>query len=323
MKFNIFYLLLSASLGFSACGGNYSNEDLDFQNALPTREDLAPQISAFTSLDTAEYYRVTRDGVRGFTSVLDSILGTIDEVRRQPATKRDTDVRQWGPWKGDDDPGLQFRVTIRKSLTAVTTENPFGFVFSYAVDVARIKTDVWVNFVSGNFNPAGGVRKGRGQVLLSTLGLRLLGLPLDKNPNDEDDELAWLDTLKIDYATLDDVSWDALAMLHIDPAAAMPPEATQAQWHYKENYATNQANYRFGWEGGSNIYAQAMQVASTWRLSDSAGRADVTVTAGLATGKGATECWGPDARATYINRAFEPEMNTGVESDCVFPAASK
>jgi hypothetical protein len=66
---------------------------------------------------------------------------------------------------------------------------------------------------------------------------------------------------------------------------------------------------------------QAMQVASTWRLSDSAGRADVTVTAGLATGKGATECWGPDARATYINNAFEPEKNFNMESNCVFPAA--
>jgi len=322
MKLNILSLLLSVTLLAEACGGNYSNEDLDFQNALPAREDLAPHISAFTSLDTAEYYRVTRDGVRGFTSVLDSILGAIDEVRREPATKRDKDVRQWGPWNGDDNPGLQFRVTIRKSLTPVTAENRFGFVFSYAVDVARIQTDVWVNFVRGSFNPAGGVRKGRGQVVLSTLGLRFLGLPLDKDPTDAEDELSWLDTLTIDYATLNDVSWDAVAVLHVDPAAAMPPEATQAQWHYQENVAGNQATYRFAWEGGTDLYVQAAQVASTWRLSDSAGRADVTVTAGLATGKRATECWGPDARGTYINRPFEPDMNRGVESDCVFPAAN-
>lgn len=321
MKLHIFSLLFSVSLGISACGGNYSNEDLDFQNALPAREDLTPQISALTSLDTAEYYRITRDGVRGFSSILDSILGTIDEVRRQPATKRDREIRQWGPWKSDDDSSLQLRVTIRKSVTPVTAENPFGFVFSYAVDVARVKTDVWVNFVSGSFNPAGGVRKGRGQVVLSTLGLRFLGVPLDKNPTDDDQELAWLDTLKIDYATLSDVSWDAEAKLHVDPAAAMPPEATQAQWQYREDFGKDQATYRFGWEGGSNLYAQAMQVKSTWRLSDSAGRADAIVTAGLATGMGATECWGPDARATYINRAFEPEKNTGMESDCVFPAA--
>jgi len=304
-----------------ACGGNYSNEDLDFQNALPAREDLTPQISALTNLDTAEFYRTTRDSVRGFSTLLDNILGAIDEVRRIPATRRDKDIRQWGPWQSKDDPTLQLRVTIRKNATAMTAENPFGFVFAYAVDVARIKTDVWVNFVSGSFNPAGGVRKGRGQVVLSTLGMRFLGLPLDKNPADTDDELAWLDTLTINYATLNDVSWDAFAMLHVDPADAMPPEATQAQWHYREDAAKNMGTFRFGWEGGADLHAQAMQITSTWRLSDSAGRADVLITAGLATGKAATECWGPDAVATYINRTYEPEKNKGMENTCVFPAA--
>jgi len=64
-------LLLAATLLAGACG-NYSNEDLEFMNAVPAREDLAANMprSMILPANEAELSRDTHDVIRTFNGAL-------------------------------------------------------------------------------------------------------------------------------------------------------------------------------------------------------------------------------------------------------------
>src|SRR3954453_24168503 len=80
------------------CGGNYSNEDLDFQLALPVQEDLAVKLPVTVEVpDSAEYYKITREVVRIFNGISTAFLDLIDPVRAFPPIDRQPGHGQWAP----------------------------------------------------------------------------------------------------------------------------------------------------------------------------------------------------------------------------------
>jgi len=104
-----------AVAALSGACGNYSNEDLEFMNALPDREDLAAQIpaSALSPADEAELSKLTHETTRSFNGFLE-LLRIIDVIRTYPPTSRAPNVRVWGPVAADE-PGWKWRMTMTRT----------------------------------------------------------------------------------------------------------------------------------------------------------------------------------------------------------------
>src|SRR5687767_13951352 len=100
--------------GLLAGCGNYSNEDIEFQIALPERDDLEAKLpgQALVVADAAEYYTTTRSLVQVSNAITDSVLGLVDHVRRYPATTRREGLRIWGPFPHEKHRDWVVRVSI-------------------------------------------------------------------------------------------------------------------------------------------------------------------------------------------------------------------
>jgi len=73
-------LLLAATLLAGACG-NYSNEDLEFMNAVPAEQDLSVNMPRSNLLvNEAELSTLTHDTVATFNGALD-FLNAADVIR--------------------------------------------------------------------------------------------------------------------------------------------------------------------------------------------------------------------------------------------------
>src|SRR5687767_15856528 len=92
--------VVAAALLAGCDAGNYSNEDIDFQLAVPAREDIAVRmpVQALEINDSAEHYRSTRNTVKALDGIADAFLKLIDHVRSYPPTERQVGRRVWGPF---------------------------------------------------------------------------------------------------------------------------------------------------------------------------------------------------------------------------------
>src|SRR5262245_50221867 len=81
-------VLLAALVG---CG-NYSNEDLEYMNALPNgdelRVDIPPRSSAVTVDEEADLARFTHQVTGGLNTLLAAIVNLVDAVRSVSPTSR-------------------------------------------------------------------------------------------------------------------------------------------------------------------------------------------------------------------------------------------
>src|SRR4051812_35717650 len=121
--------VLLAVVLFAAACGNYSNEDLEFMNAVPARVDIAAEMPRSLILpgNEAELSRLTHDVVASFNGALD-FLDAADLIRAYQPTGRIPNGRVWGPIPMDDHPGWQWRFVVTRDPAA--PEN-----FSYAFQV--------------------------------------------------------------------------------------------------------------------------------------------------------------------------------------------
>ena len=101
--------LLFSVLLLAGCGGNWSNSDLAFGNALPRREDLRAKLPAGSTAQPLEGVATRRDGlmvgdpsgtfaatrkaVGDYNALLDLILGVVDQVRQAAPTSRTATAR--------------------------------------------------------------------------------------------------------------------------------------------------------------------------------------------------------------------------------------
>jgi hypothetical protein len=310
--------VLVALVVSGGCGGSYSNEDVDFQNALPARQELAPQLSAVVVADSAEYYVVTRQVVGLFSEMLDFMLGVVEEVRAFPPSRRDGDTRMWGPFDKEDDPSWRWRIVIAREAVVPgripLCVSTFPFEFRYVVQFAsQSAPGLWLTLIEGAFAPSGGVRRGCGRVILSTTEARRVGFPLRDETDPADKGLTELLTLTIDYDTRAVPTTVNAQVVNVPEADSSRADYTYIQREDRSGEMT------FDFDVNRDLYAQAVKVTSRWR-DDAAGRADFVVTAGLAAGLAGTDCWDATTRATFVQRAWEPEQNRGDPATCPFPA---
>ncbi len=299
-------LALSCWLALSACGGNYSNEDVDFQLAVPEREDLIARLpgQALTSADSAEYLLQTRDVTNSFNAVIDHLTQLVDHVRSHPPSARQGETRVWGPFPHERDPRWEVRMRMGR---AADPSSGSGLRFTYAIEFHRVGATEAQFFplLVGWYAPGGGARRGKGELELLINPARQAGYPHA--------EFRDLATLQVRYQRANAPYTVEMQLQYV--AESNTPSAS---YSYSEE-ADRSGTMSFVWRRREGARIQAFSVRSRW-LATGAGRADAYLEGligGLPIG---ADCWMPDGRSTYSRRDYEPRRLEGAPETCVFPA---
>ena len=305
-------LVLFGALCIGACG-NYSNEDLDFQLALPEQSDIEAKMQlSVMRADSAEYYLATRHAIDTFNTMVVDLVGLIEVVRGTTPTSRQGATRIWGPFPSDKYPAWEIRVVMQRSTVSSTLLH-----MDYSVQVHPVGQgdSPWVPFLTGEYTSAGSARTGAGKIHLLVSDVRTALYPVDDDPGLRD-----LDHIDVTYSN---ASFPITVTMLIQD---LPTAKAQSGFY---TYAQNQdgsGKMTFDWQGvtdtGVSITAN---MTSQW-LGSGAGRADLTadLTPNLpdqSTLLG-TDCWGVDTVATYSYRlrdsvTGQPSTLNSIDS-CLF-----
>jgi hypothetical protein len=300
---------LVAALGLTLCAcGNYSNDDLDFQLALPEQSDIEAKMQlSVTRADSAEYYRDTRSAIATFNAMVEKLTGLIDVVRGNVPSSRNGDERIWGPWPADQ-LGWQIRVVMRRSAVSSTVLH-----VDYDVQVRPQGSDdsAWADFLTGWYESSSGdTRAGQGEIQLLVGNARDAGFPLDADPG-----LAELVRVDIAY---NHASYPISETLYIEKLPTLA--TTSGRLDYLQN-EDGSGRLSFDWAGKSDAgTAITARMDSRW-IGSGAGRADLTADltpnrTGVETTLG-IDCWGTDTVATYSYR-IGGDPFAGDQTSCLF-----
>jgi len=304
-----FSLAATFVLGVLGAGcGNYSNEDLEFMNAVPDQTDLAANLPVRSALATgteAELAKDTHDTVKIFNGILDSVLGDVEAIRAVQPTGRGPDSRTWGPFP-DTNP-LQ---TAWEWQFAMQREADGSFSYAFNLEPLGAGGSAWLSLITGNFTPSPGVRRGAGSFTLTTAALRAAGFPFDPG-------LGKLDTLMVTYQTKD---FPISVVMNLVSFPNYPTDlVTTNSVHYEYGaQADGSGAMKFTMTGNLIPITSAIevvQVTSQW-LASGAGRADLTVLQGDGAGMMQSECWDTSFNATYNSKPWSPSEDLNDPSFC-------
>jgi hypothetical protein len=286
-------LLLFACLGAICACGNYSNDDLDFQLALPEQTDMEVRMQlSVMRLDSAEYYRATRTAITTFNDMVGKLIGLVDLVRGTTPTSRNGAERVWGPWPVDKYPDWELRLVMQRSGLS-----PSLLHMDYWLQLRPVGAgdSAWVSFLVGSYTSSGSARSGQGEVHLLASEPRAAGYPVD-----DDAGLVELDRLDVTYDT------SAFPIRVTMTVTNLPSAATRTgSYQYFQNQ-DGSGQMRFDWQGTSDTGAQVSATMQAEWIGSGAGRADLTAVLSadqptVVTTLG-TDCWGDDSVATYSSR---------------------
>lgn len=304
-------ILLLSVLTLTACGGTWSNRDLEFAAALPSRAALSSKLPTSSSstqplsrsdgLNAGEpstAYADTKKAVADFNGLLDFFLGVIDSVRAVPPTSRSGNSRTWGPFTAKDAPGFQFQVVI--ALVSTDPQETFG----WKLQARKLGEQAWLDIVRGAFQAsAETVRKGMGQIEVPVKDFRD---QLKVDPN-----FAQLDAITIGYFTSGDPTITTMAFTFA---------AGNSGGFSSAGYAAKQAKDGSGAMGFSlksiDPNTTRLDIVSKWR-TDGAGVAIATVAEGNYRGATRVECWDAAFKVTYFKETWPGGQESGVQTACV------
>jgi len=307
------WLLLLGCLA-TACGGNFSNDDLEFLNALPAREDLASKLPGTESGVSAgglrqrtdplavgersTLYEDTNRASNVFNRGLDGLLTLLENIRERPPTTRAPDLRVWGPWRDPRHPGHEVRFVMAR------VAERFDYRLQYRPE--RSDEEAWWTALEGTFQANGGLREGEGMVRLLVAEARARGFNLGG--------LANLARLDIGYQTREPPIG---VQMRFVPASIQ--SGSELLYAYRE-LPSGLGEMGFVLEdtdvlpGGQK---EKLAILSRW-TKDRGGVGLVVVTGGdVPAGFTAThvECWDASFRVTYMKRSWETTV-VGEASSC-------
>ncbi|AGC46654.1 hypothetical protein MYSTI_05375 [Myxococcus stipitatus DSM 14675] len=301
-------------LALAACGGDFSNDDLEFLNALPQRQDLAatvpgqdkeaggsPRIAGKTALAVGRLgfpsgiIVDTDETGRRFNEVVDSMLASLETIRSAPPTEREPDRRVWGPYPDRRERRFEARFVMTRE----------GERFDYQLQYRRggEGEDAWWSFITGSFQANGGIRKGSGSLILELRRAREKGFILG---------LDLLEREEIHYQTRTLPTRVELVFV------SMQPLLLPSKYIYRQGEG-GVAEMTFELQGTDFVAGGLPEdVALTTRWSpDGRGSGSLRILKGDIQGAQYTECWDNRGRVTFISRSWDFLNPTeGVRSSC-------
>ncbi len=305
--------MLAIGAGCLALGcGNYSNADLEFFNALPSREDIksnlpepeptlrapsGPQTALRRVLaaaapaevvlgQTARLYQDTQNASHLFKTIAEVFVSLAEEVQRHPPTTRAGLERSWGPFGMRENPGFEFRVTIARDPAAAER---FNYRFEFRPQGSG--EEGYLSFITGHFVRGEG-RLGIGAVLFDNRVLADAGI-------DTRLELDWIQidydtrvfprTVRMEFARL----LDTLTFRHAE-------------------YADDSGEMQFRFD---DAFSATFDISSSW-TPGGAGRADATVTRLFGPVGSLSQCWNDAFLLTFHQSDFEAPALLGSEDAC-------
>lgn len=289
-------------LAAAACGGDFSNDDLEFLNALPRREDLAAKLPAASEgrsgggltadtraqgVNLGELSGLAGDTDRTgrqFNAAVDGLLTLLENIRNADPTTREPDRRVWGPFPDRDHRGYDVRFVMERQELR----------FDYRLQYRRAgEGDLeWWSLLVGSFQADAGIRKGVGALSLDVKRAEQEGFP----PGG----LATLDRLDIHYQT-----------------KALPTRVEMVFTPKGGLTAASRYTYREA-EGGLGEMKFALpdtdlvpggrledvELTTRW-APDGRGMGVLVVLDGDITGARYTECWNALGRVTFLARSWD------------------
>lgn len=291
--------LAAAALGLAACG-NYSNEDVRFYEAVPTREMLrvtvpapAAQAGALTacspgygSADVWLWAKPTGDGIN---NAVDFILGLVDLVRKYPPTTRAPGSRTWGPFD-DRHPGREDRVTITRRDDGCVPGGPVCYEFVLA---SRVKGQGEFQAILDARFQGASAGQGDGTLAIHFDTIWALGMNDPPDPAKPGDAGTPHGEMGIAYSRSGDPRYTQLSL-------------------QQQGFGLPQFDYAWqGWADGHGRFAYRLVDARGNVLTIDAryddqgrGRADVAVRTPLGLTAGFSECWDRAACVQWVNDPF-------------------
>ncbi len=300
-------ILLSVVL-LSACGGNWSNADLAFANALPRRDDLSSKLPAGATSQPLEGVSTRRDGLSvgeasvawaqtrkaatDYNNVLSLVLGVVDQVRAAPPTTRTAQSRTWGPFADSNNAGREVQVVIEQ----VDEVNFEWRIESRAVGAAFIRV------LTGNFVATDTARKGRGAFTVHVKDFR--------DVVKVSDELKQLDEVSVGYVT-DMFPRRAEMVFTFKPGST---SGFSSIGYTARQQADGSGAMRFVYSlTGPEV--EEVEINSAWKPTGE-GKAIGVVKRGLYSGATITECWGKSFAVVHYTESWIGGMSSGPASDC-------
>lgn len=296
------FLLLGCLV--AACGGNLSNDDLEFLNALPERQDLASKLPggersvSAGSLrqrsdllavgEASQLYADTRKASDEFNAGMDGLLTLLEEIRKLPPTTREPELRVWGPWADRDHPGHEVRFVMQRGA------GRFDYLLQYRPQGSG--EEGWWSALEGSFQADGGLRKGEGSLRFLLKEVKAHGFNVGG--------LAGLDLLELVYQTR---ALPISVLVRFVPAS--PQTASEVLYAYREipgglgemGFVLRDVDVIAGGQ------KEDLAILSRW-TKDRGGVGIVAVTGGdVPFGLTATqvECWDASFRVSYMKRSWE------------------
>lgn len=294
----------------AACSGNYSNDDIDFQLALPERDDLTVKLprQALVAADSAEYYLATREVVSNVNAFVLAVTGIVDDLRALAPSERRGNLRIWGPFPHDRDPAFQLRMTMVRISEGAGPRFDYQIEFRRTADVQATWSPIILGVFFSPVAPTATPADARlNKIVLDVVEARRQGYPTaDFNE---------LEELQIEFQRRDAPYRTKMTVRNMKESPN--PGSTYV---YAEN-ADSSGEMTFVWQVRDNVWVAAVELYSRW-IASGAGRADARIIEGLAAvaGSRGIDCWGPDTRATYVRRDWGERRETGDLATCVLPA---
>jgi hypothetical protein len=288
-----------AALALGAGCGSWSNEDILFVAALPTREALALKVPASAGQalcappGPSQVWGWAKPVGDGLNAAVDAMLALVDLVKRTPPTTRETDARIWGPWDDQKHPGMEVRVTMRRSRDGAGVPS-YAYLFE-----ERPRGGAFQSVLDGSFRGESALA-GKGTFALHFATVRALGI------SDHPDSDPYGD-LSVQYDRTGDPR-----TLGLDVPAG-PQSASLASFNY--GYAGYQSgNGEFDYVF-VNDQAQRYEVTARFD-AHGAGRADVGVVLSPTVRLTFSECWDAAGCVTDVQDRAYAGLPDGLSKQC-------
>lgn len=293
----------------AGCGGNWSNSDLAFANALPRTADLKSRLPPGSTTQPLEGVSTRRDGLvvgdpsgawaqtrkaaADFNGMLDRLLGLVDQVRSLAPSARTPTSRTWGPFADANNPGREVQLSVTK-VDEIS--------FEWSIDSRPVGGD-FIRIISGHLLAGDTARRGQGNLVVHVKDFRDV-VRVDGN-------VAQLDELVVDYAT------DRFPnVVEMNFTARPGSTLGLSSLGYTSRLAADGSGaMRFVYSLPGPGVTQ-LEIVSRWKPTGE-GRSLGVVKAGTYAGANVTECWGRQFTVTHYAEGWPGGVVLGPESDCV------